>query len=48
MEYLHKIDYKGLLTIEFDFENPNRNKIIDLDDAENKLRQTYQFISKLM
>lgn len=48
MEYLHKIDYKGLLTLEFDFENPNRNKIIDLNDAENKLRETYRFISKLI
>lgn len=48
MEYLHKIDYRGLLTLEFDFENPNRNKIIDLNDAENKLRETYQFISKFI
>lgn len=48
MDYLHKIDYRGLLTLEFDFENPNRNKVIDFNDAENKLRETYQFISKLI
>lgn len=48
MEYLRKIGYDGLLTIEFDFENPSRNHIIDIQDAEKKLRDTYHFISKLI
>ena len=39
---------KGLLTLEFDFENHKRNNIIDLCDAEYKLKETYNFISNLI
>lgn len=48
IKYLVQIQYKGLLTLEFDFENKLRNQIVNNEDAIIKLQKSRELILKIM
>lgn len=48
LKYLTQIQYKGLLTLEFDFENKLRNKIADDEDAVFRLQKSREFVLNII
>lgn len=44
LKYLKECHYHGLLTVEYDFEDKNRNNIQNDEEAVLKINQTYEMI----